>query len=144
MPRWWADEFARVALELAQQPTLEDTLQAIVDQAVATIDGAEFAAITIRNGSHRFDTVAASDELPRVVDAIQYQANEGPCLSALRDGVTYRSDDISTDPRWPAFGPAAAAETPILSMLSNPLMIEDGELLAWIRGRVGDRGVVIT
>src|SRR5437868_1537970 len=101
MPRWWADEFARVALMLTQQPTLEATLQAIVDQAVLTIDGAEFAAITTRNGSHRFETVAASDELPRVVDAIQYHVDEGPCLSALRDGASYRSDDISTDPRWP-------------------------------------------
>ncbi|MDQ1732690.1 MAG: hypothetical protein QOK10_2849 [Pseudonocardiales bacterium] len=63
------------------------------------------------------------------VDQIQYDSGEGPCLSALAEGLTIRSDDIATDPRWPQFGPAAHDLTGVMSMLSHPLALEEDDTL---------------
>jgi GAF domain-containing protein len=130
MPRWWADQVAVLARELASQPDLPSTLTAIVQHASRSIEGAEFAAITVKaaNGT-AFRTVAASDDVPRQVDQIQYDTGQGPCLSALAAGGAFRSDDIATDERWPEFGPAAHDLTGITSMLSHPLFLEEDDTL---------------
>jgi transcriptional regulator with GAF, ATPase, and Fis domain len=130
MPRWWADQVAVLALELARQPDLPSTLDAIVRHASTSIEGAEFAAITVkgRNGT-LYRTVASSDDVPLQVDQLQYDSGEGPCLSALAQGLTIRSDDIATDHRWPMFGPAAHDLTGVTSMLSHPLFLEQDDTL---------------
>lgn len=56
-------------------------------------------------------------------------AEEGPCLTALRVGATTYTDDFGGDARWPVFSPAAATQTGILSMLSDPLMIDEDDIL---------------
>jgi GAF domain-containing protein len=130
MPRWWADQVAVLALELARQPDLPSTLDAIVGHASRSIEGAEFAAITVKGpGGTLFRTVASSDEEPMRVDQVQYDSGEGPCLSALAEGLTIRSDDIATDARWPDFGPAAHDLTGVTSMLSHPLALEEDDTL---------------
>jgi len=129
MPRQWGDEFARIALQLAKQTTLAGTLQAIVGQAVANVDGAEYAAITVKRGTDAWATVASSGDVPNLVDKIQYAADEGPCLTALRVGATTFSGDLGCDARWRVFGPAAVTQAGILSMLSDPLMIDENDIL---------------
>jgi GAF domain-containing protein len=130
MPRWWADQVAVLARELARQLDLPSTLNAIVEHASRSIEGAEFAAITVTGPSGIvFRTVASSDDLAMQVDQIQYDSGEGPCLSALAEGLTIRSDDIATDPRWPQFGPAAHDLTGVMSMLSHPLALEEDDTL---------------
>lgn len=130
MPRWWADQVAVLARELATQPDLAATLQAIVEHARRSIDGAEFAAITVQtSGGDRYQTVACSDELPKQVDQLQYDAGQGPCLTALDQGATCWSDDVAIDQRWPEFGPAAEKLTGVRSMLSHPLFLEEDDSL---------------
>jgi hypothetical protein len=84
MPRWWADQVAILARELASQADLPATLDAIVKHASTSIEGAEFAAITVKaaNGSS-YRTVAATDQLPMQEGRVQYEAVQGPCLTAL-------------------------------------------------------------
>jgi len=119
------ESFAKLARELATQPTLAATLQAIVEHAAATVAGAEEAAITVKRGTERYQTVASTGDLPLRVDAIQYRTGEGPCLHALEHHHVFRSDDVATDARWPAFGSQVAAETEVLSMMSHRLFLED-------------------
>ncbi len=129
MPLTRAASFAALARELATQPSLAATLQAIVEHAAATVAGAQDAAITVRRGARRYETVASTGELPLEVDAIQYRTNEGPCLQALEQHHVFRSDDLGTDDRWPTFGREVAANTPVRSMMSHRLFLEDSDTI---------------
>jgi len=124
-----ADEFAALARELALKPTLTTTLQAIVESAVKTIDGAEYSAITVKQGNFQYRTVASTGDLPLQVDAIQYEIGEGPCVDALTNGHVLRSDDLAVDHRWPSFGRRATATTEVVSMMSHRLFLEDDDAI---------------
>jgi GAF domain-containing protein len=66
---------------------------------------------------------ATSDDLAKALDAVQYDIDDGPCLTCLRTAEVVVVDDIAADPRWPAFarrGRQAGAG----SSLSVPLMID--------------------
>jgi GAF domain-containing protein len=123
-----AAEFARLTRELASCADLDSTLQAVVEAAVR-IDGAEHAAITTRNRQGRFQTVASTSEIPLMVDAIQYRTLEGPCVGVIDGPHVFRTDDLAGDDRWPVFGRLAAESTPIVSMLSYRLYLDDEEAL---------------
>jgi hypothetical protein len=124
-----ADEFAALARELALKPTLTATLQAIVEYAAKTIDGAEYSAITVKQGNSQYRTVASTGDLPLRVDAIQYEVGEGPCLDALSDGHVLRSDVLAVDHRWPSFGRRATETTDVVSMMSHRLFLEDDDAI---------------
>jgi GAF domain-containing protein len=129
MPGWYAARFAEVARTLAGESTLAGTLQLIVQQAARTIPGAEHAAITISRGDRRYQTPASTGPLPLSVDELQYENNEGPCLTALATVDVTHTGDLATDSRWPVFGPAASSSTGVMSMLSSPLYLEDDTIL---------------
>jgi GAF domain-containing protein len=118
-----ATSFAEVARELADCGSEDDTWQAIVTAALRMVPGTEHAGITIlRNG--KFETIAPSGELPRKVDAIQYELSSGPCVDAILQQTVFRTGDLSCDPRWPEFGSRAAREQGVLSMLAFRLYLE--------------------
>jgi GAF domain-containing protein len=121
-----AGEFARLTRELARCPDLESTLHAIVE-AASRVEGAEHAAVTIRNRQDRFQTVASTSEVPLMVDEVQYQTLEGPCVGVINGPHVFRSDDLATDEPWPVFGHLAVRSTPIVSMLSYRLYLDDND-----------------
>ena len=69
--------------------------------------------------------MAATDEVPPRVDAIQYETGQGPCLQAMAEHAAYLIDDLGADERWPAFSRRAAEETGVRSMLSFRLFVEE-------------------
>jgi hypothetical protein len=82
-----------------------DTLQRVVDLAVETIDGCDFAGIfASRRPSHD-----PSGYRPVVIhiDTLQHRAGEGPCLDAIANRDSIYTVDLADDPRWPRFGPLA-------------------------------------
>jgi transcriptional regulator with GAF, ATPase, and Fis domain len=126
-PAELAAQFAAVARALQAEPTEEQTLARIAELAVTVIDGCDHAGITVvRRG--RPETVAASDEVPARVDALQYQTRQGPCLDAITDESTYRSHDLVTELRWPQFAQQAAERTGIRSMLAYRLFTHEDTL----------------
>jgi GAF domain-containing protein len=129
MPAFHADKFAEVARLLASEGTVDGTLRLIVAQAAETIGGAEYAAITVQHGSDRYQTVAFTGDLAVRVDQIQYDFDEGPCLTALHTVEVTRSADVAADHRWPQFGPRARRATGVVSMLSSPLYLEDDNVI---------------
>jgi GAF domain-containing protein len=66
----------------------------------------------------------ASDDWAVRLDQLQFVEQEGPCLDCLREGSVMRVRDLSTDGRFPNYGPKAA-ELGALSALSLP-MAADG------------------
>lgn len=63
-----------------------------------------------------------SDELARRMDAVQYEVDDGPCLSAMRREVVVAVDDIASDGRWPAFA-RRAVQQGVGASLSVPMMV---------------------
>ena len=110
-----ADAFTEIGGRV-NASTIGSTFQAIVDVALHRVPGATAVSITTVNHV-TFRTVAATSELARKADQIQYELGTGPCLDAILDRATYRPRDLMTDPRWPEYGCRVAA-LGVRSMLS--------------------------
>jgi transcriptional regulator with GAF, ATPase, and Fis domain len=109
-------QFAELARAFSSEPTVQATLQRIVDVAVATIDGCDGAGVLL---VHRREIVvgAWSDDLVRRVEQMEYELNEGPCLDAIWQHPVFESADLSDHiARWPKFAPHAL-DAGIRSML---------------------------
>jgi GAF domain-containing protein len=94
----------------------------------ATLVGREAgASLTVlpKRGSPR--TLAATDQLPRDVDTLQYSVREGPCLEAIETDDLALAEDLRTDRRWPNFGPECAARFNVHSMLGVRLLLDGPE-----------------
>ena len=55
----------------------------------------------------QFDSVAGTSELPHELDELQMRFDEGPCLHAALADAIVRTNDFSTETRWPRYCPAA-------------------------------------
>jgi GAF domain-containing protein len=68
-------------------------------------------------------TVAWSTPRSTAMDELQYAFGDGPCLAAMRNGVTVYVCDVTAEHRWPDYTQAVAAHG-VLSILSVPLQLE--------------------
>lgn len=120
------EQLAELIREIGSATTVEEVLESVVAAVVREVPGAQFCGITVlsRDGAV---TPAASDDLVVRVDSWQYTTGQGPCLQAADTGVIVRTDDLRSDPRWPRFAQAAAAEG-VRSVLAFPLFTETGTI----------------
>src|SRR3954454_4363414 len=100
----------------------------MVELAVSTISGCDHAGVSIVERNGEIDTPAASDDVPRQVDALQYETDEGPCLDAISAHAVFHTDDLGAERRWPKFSSRTTRETGFRSMLSFRLFVEQGTL----------------
>jgi GAF domain-containing protein len=103
---------------------LEDLLTQVATYAVQAIPGADGAGLTLLE-QDRADTVVATAPFVTEVDDIQYGIDQGPCITAARDGETVMSGSLGGDPRWPRFG-GRVARLGVHSVVSLPLITPDG------------------
>lgn len=103
--------------------TLETAVALVTRLAAVTIPGTAGAGVTLVDGRGR-RTTAASDPLVSEADALQYEFDSGPCLTAWSEQVTVRIDHLAAEDRWPQWT-AAAADLGIASMVSLPLVAGD-------------------
>lgn len=145
------DETARLVAEAARAMADADdgpvTAETITRQAVGLVADAEWASLTVRARRGSFTTLAATHETARDADGAQYKFREGPCVEASTTGGEWlRSGDVSTDPRWPRWGPDAASRG-VGSLLSVQLMSHDEpfgalNLYSTAVGGFSDRGEI--
>jgi hypothetical protein len=76
----------------------------------------------------RVDTHATSNDALAQVDALQHELKQGPCLDALRQQDTVHSNDLSTDDRWPKWGPEVASRLGLFSIVSYRLFSTEANL----------------
>jgi GAF domain-containing protein len=103
--------------------TIDTTIELVTTLVVQTIPGTSGAGVTLVDGRGK-RTTAASDPLVEQADELQYQFDAGPCLTAWRDQVSVRVDDVDTESRWPQWT-AAVAELGVRAVLSAPLLTRD-------------------
>ncbi len=112
-------------------PTAEgDELARALDQLVELVrrgvPGCDGASVTLlRGGGPR--TVAATTDLVRDLDAVQYRRLSGPCLTAMDEAREVVVVDYRDEPRWYEMA-TEASEAGVLSSLSLPLADGSGVL----------------
>jgi hypothetical protein len=84
-------------------------MQQVVDLAVETIEGCDFAGIFLME-SGDITTPAHTDPIVVEIDLLQHRTGQGPCLDAIVSSVSsVYAEDLADDTRWPRFGPQASS-----------------------------------
>ena len=81
-----------------------DFLHGLAGRCVTLLDVDE-AGVMLRDSSKALRYVASSSEEMRLVELLELQHEEGPCLDAYRDGqLTMCAGSGDAEKRWPTFG----------------------------------------
>jgi len=111
---------AQMGAVVLSAETIDTTIELVTTLAAESIPATSGAGVTLVDARGK-RSMAASDPLVERADALQYQFDSGPCLTAWRDQVTVRVDDTHGETRWPQWT-AAVAELDVRAMLSVPLV----------------------
>lgn len=87
---------------------LAETAESVVTLACETLD-CQYAGLSVFRAGGTFETLAPTDPIVIEADQMQYELREGPCVEAAWEDTTFLSHDLAADPRWPNWGPKAAA-----------------------------------
>lgn len=87
--------------------SLEETLTAIVRAAQDAIPDMNHAGISISHRDGRIETLAGTDQLVWDLDSVQYDLNEGPCVSSVKDDPVVVVEHARQEQRWPRYMPRA-------------------------------------
>jgi GAF domain-containing protein len=101
--------------------TVDTALELVTALAATATAGTLGAGVTVVD-EHGTRSRAASNTATEKADALQYEFDEGPCLSAWRTGEVVRIDDTTTDGRWPRWS-RAVSRMGVRSVLSAPLRV---------------------
>ncbi len=101
--------------------TVDTALELVTTLAATTTAGTLGAAVTVVD-EHGKRSRAASNAAVEQADALQYELDEGPCLTAWRTRELVRIDDTTTDGRWPRWN-EAVSRLGVRSVVSAPLLV---------------------
>jgi GAF domain-containing protein len=115
--------FARMSGLLLSQETVETSLGLLSALAQDTVPGATGAGVSIMDERGRRSS-GSTDDRVRLADRLQYELDEGPCLTAAVSRELVRMDDLASDTRWPRWA-AAAARLGLRAAMSAPVVAGD-------------------
>ena len=104
-----------------------DFLHGLTARCVALLDVDE-AGVMLIDSSRTLRYVASSSEQMRLVELLELQHDEGPCLDAWRDGnaaISSRTDEA--DQRWPVFG-THARDAGLESLAGIPMRLRNDRI----------------
>ncbi len=133
-----ASFFAQISQELMRFGEERPTLQSVVERAVEVVPACDWASVTFRRRRNRTETVAASSDVARQADQLQYDLEEGPCLEAATSGEPRLSNRLDDSEDWPRWGPQVA-ELGVNALLGIPLSTE-GEIIGALNLYAGRAG----
>ena len=115
---------------LLESPGFAEFLLGLTMLSATRLGGSEpmLCAITVeRDGTPA--TVASSSEDARRLDEKQYAFDDGPCLTALRQGTTVLVPDVADTVRWEHYATTVSGEG-IVSVLAVPIATDPGAAAA--------------
>lgn len=118
-----AEAFGEVARALAAHADMATILHKVVELAVEHLEACEFAGISWVE-KKTITSPASSNDIPRIVDLIQSETGEGPCIDAIKKHEVFETGDLAAETRWPKFSKRAHEETGIRSIMSFRLFVE--------------------
>jgi GAF domain-containing protein len=102
-----ADAFARLALELHEEPGVEETVEAVVQFALRALN-CDHANFVLKERG-KLEILAATDPITEQGIRMQLEIGEGPCLAAFAEQVSMLVPDTATEERWPVWAGKMAA-----------------------------------
>lgn len=111
-----------IARELAQTEGLDAMFQRVVDLGERFLAHCNGVSMMVVQRGGRVFSPAYSSQVAYEGDQAQYEADEGPCLEAIREHETVIIDDLEEDDRWPGYRERALA-LGLRSMISFRLFI---------------------
>lgn len=121
-------ELAAAARDMQDEGSSRQAMERAVALATQILPGCDAAGVCVVYSGKRVDTHATSNEALAQVDALQHELKQGPCLDALRQQDTVESSDLSTDERWPTWGPEVASRLGLFSIVSYRLFSTESNL----------------
>jgi GAF domain-containing protein len=115
-----AGVFARMSGLLLSEDTVATSLALLGALAHETVAGSSGAGVSLIEDGRR-TSAGSTDERVRDADALQYELDEGPCLSATLTRELVVVEDVDRDPRWPRWS-AAVRPLGLRAALSTPLV----------------------
>ncbi|HEX4817686.1 MAG TPA: GAF and ANTAR domain-containing protein [Nonomuraea sp.] len=108
-PLTLAEALAEAAHQINIRRPLPELLQDLVDMASRSLPGVDHVGISVTHADGRVETIAATDDLVLKLDQLQYDLDEGPCLTAIREEGMVLVNHADREQRWPRFMEHAAA-----------------------------------
>lgn len=131
--------FVRVSGLLLSAETVDTALALITSTAKEAFPHAVGAGVTLLGPNGERVTAAATDDLVKRIDALQYELGQGPCLTAWEQRTVVRIDDLRREERWPDWV-RSVSDVDLRSTLSAP-MTADGETLGAMKVYAAEAGV---
>ncbi|HEX7146902.1 MAG TPA: GAF and ANTAR domain-containing protein [Actinomycetota bacterium] len=103
--------------------TVEEALERVVASADALF-GVDGTALMLVDRDQALRNLAVSDPRARLLEELQAEHSEGPCVDAFEDKEPVAADDLASDDRWPEFAPGAAGGG-LLAVLASPIPYSD-------------------
>jgi GAF domain-containing protein len=122
-----AGVFARMSGLLLSSRTVDTALEVLTVLVTETIRESDGAGVTLLDEHGDRTTAAATEAIVTHLDGLQYELDEGPCITAWENRTAVRVADLTREDRWPRWTPAAAA-TGMRAVLSAPLVAGDEAL----------------
>jgi len=99
-------------------------LHELIESGSRHVPGSEYAGITLVEAGKAITNVVATHRYPVILDAIQHEFGQGPCVAAAWQHHMMHVADLNVDQRWPRYQEFALANTPIRSILSFELFVD--------------------
>ena len=133
---------ADAARELAQEPSIQTTMEHVVAQCVDSVRACDQAAISVADGGD-IRTLAATDASLVVMDQLQLTLGEGPTMDVLRSLSHHEPvvcPRLADGARWPRWSRRVVEESGHAALLSFCLFaseISSGTLVLYSRSPEG-------
>lgn len=123
VPSSLIEAFSDIAQHVYSSDDDEASMRRITETATSAISGCDAASLTVleRSGPQ---TRAATHDIARIGDQIQYDVAEGPCLDAAMHERWVYTPDLGSDSRWPRSSVRLRNELGVRSMLSCRLALD--------------------
>jgi GAF domain-containing protein len=124
-------QLAELVANLDREGTETRTgLRELLNSGVRHVAGCQYAGITLAQTGKAVSNVVATHRYPMILDAIQDRYGEGPCVAAAWQHHMMHIADLNVDQRWPSYRQNALELTPIRSILSYELFVDNGSMAA--------------
>jgi len=124
------DALAKGVAHLEAVDPVDTGLDAALELAVAEtagLFGVDGAGMMLLDADGALRSSTASDRPGGMLEALQEQFGEGPCVDAFLKDAPVLADDLAADPRWPSVGSLAAGHG-VRAVLGVPIDLRDGPM----------------
>lgn len=102
--------FVKIADTLVADFDVFDLLHTLVDESVGILDAAA-AGLLLVDPAGELQVMASTSEEIQLVEILQLEAGEGPCVDCFRTGAVVAIDDIAAaGSQWPLFQTSALGQ----------------------------------